>query len=43
LDSKAVALDRKRLEELKVFLGEKAGIVAKIPYAKTSGRHLLYE
>ena len=30
-DFKAVALDRKRLEEIKVFLGEKAEIVAKIP------------
>ncbi|MBW1705850.1 MAG: radical SAM protein [Deltaproteobacteria bacterium] len=37
-DKRAISLDRKRLEDIKVFLGEKAEIIAGVPVAAKKGK-----
>lgn len=37
-DKRAISLDRKRLEDIKVFIGEKAEIIAGVPVAAKKGK-----
>jgi wyosine [tRNA(Phe)-imidazoG37] synthetase (radical SAM superfamily) len=37
-DKRAISLDRKRLEDIKVFLGERAEIIAGVPFAAKKGK-----